>query len=79
MYRVILGFLGRCDHDWERTEYTAIHPNRIFYDDDGPYVYKEETIRRGCKYCWEIEYIEVGEEKIYLEVSSVEEMESMES
>lgn len=75
IYRKIRGLLGQCDHEWKEEEHTIVHPNHIFYDDEGLHVYRQTIIRKSCNHCWATEHVETKGENVYLEVSKVEEAE----
>ena len=64
-----------CDHEWKETEDEFTHPNRVYFEDGQPYVNKLYARNKMCKNCVASELVEQKEERVYLSVDSVEEIE----
>jgi len=67
--------IEECEHEWEETVDEFTHPNRVYFEDGKPYVNRLTARNKMCKKCVASELIEQKEEKVYLSIEEIEQIE----
>jgi len=66
--------IEECDHEFEEDIQEFAYPNHINFDDGQPYVNRVTIETRGCSKCIYTERKRYSEEKVYLSVEEIEEV-----